>query len=112
MFGELIEINNKRYTLKFSMNTFCKMDADGIDVMRLNDEEMSFSTLRALFYYGLQKYHSDTVKSHDDAGEIIEDYIDNGGDFEELTQTLMKSLVKAIGVKKAMEVVETPKKTK
>ena len=50
MFGEQIEINGKKYALKFNINTLCQMTADGINVMAMNETAMDFSMIRALFF--------------------------------------------------------------
>ena len=33
---KVIEIANKEYEIKFSINTLCRMEADGLDVMHIN----------------------------------------------------------------------------
>ena len=99
MFGDTIKINDKDYVIKFNINTFCKMAKYEINVMALNEATMDFSMIRALFYYGLQKFHKETVLTVEDAGELMSDYIENDGDFEVFTNVLTNSLTKSLGIK-------------
>lgn len=99
MFGEQIEINEKKYTLKFNINTLCQMASDGINVMAMNETTMDFTMIRSLFFYGLQKFHKSEIQDMDAAGDLISDYIECGGDFEEFTNILTTSLMKALGIK-------------
>ena len=99
MFGEQIEINGKKYALKFNINTLCQMTADGINVMTMNETAMDFSVIRALFFYGLQKFHRNEIHDVEVAGDLISDYIDNGGDFEAFANILTQALMKSLGIK-------------
>lgn len=97
-----IQINNKNYFLSYSINVLCEMKADGIDVMKLN-EDMDFIQIRALFYYGLKRMHSKEIKTLEAAGDLMSDFLENGGDMELLGETISKALTHSLGIKTVAE---------
>ena len=52
---KVLEIANKEYEIKFSINTLCRMESDGLDVMHINTiiENINFTLIRKLFFYGI-----------------------------------------------------------
>lgn len=99
MFGTTIKINNKEYVLKYTINTLCRMSANGFNVMNLGEQTMDFVAIRELFFYGLQKYHSKEINDSEAAGDLMSDYLDCGGDFEGLAQLITEALTHSLGIK-------------
>jgi hypothetical protein len=99
MTNTIIKINNKDYILAFDINTLCLMDANGFDVMNLDNESFSISSFRELFYYSLMKYHKKGM-TLEKAGELMSDYIENGGDISDFSSKVTLALIKAMGKSK------------
>ena len=95
-------INGKEYLIRYDVNVLCNMHSAGLDVMKL-DGEFDIPTLRKLVFFGLQKFHKKEVKSEEVAGELISDYLEAEGTFEELSDVLAKTLTRAMGIKEAIE---------
>ena len=57
MVDGVLTVGTKTYFLKFDMNVFCNMYAEGIDVMRFNESMLNPVTFRAMLYHGLQSFH-------------------------------------------------------
>ena len=81
MVDGLIKINNKEYFLKFTINSLCEMKECGLDVMKL-DETIDFAQLRSIFYFGLKKIHGQEIKSVEQAGDLMSDYLETQGTME------------------------------
>ena len=103
MMDGAILINDKLYYLKFNINIFCEMKEAGYDVQTAFNENLDFAGIRALFYFGLKKIHGDEIKSYEDAGDLLSDYIENGGDLEELSEVIAKAFAKSMGIKAVAE---------
>ena len=95
MVDGLIKINGKEYFLKFTINSLCEMKECGLDVMKL-DETMDFTQIRSLFYFGLKKIHGQEIKSVEQAGDLMSDYLEAQGTMEDLGNIISKALVKSI----------------
>lgn len=100
---KFLVVNETPYTIKYTINTLCDMKGAGIDVMKLEDAELDFVAIRALFFFGLQKQHKAEVKTQEDAGELMSDYLENGGTFEELTNIITGALTRSLGLKDVAE---------
>lgn len=99
MVDGMIKINGKEYFLKFTINSLIEMKECGLDVMKL-DETMDFGQIRTLFYYGLKKIHGDQIKTQEQAGDLMSDYLEgDNGSMEELGGVISKALVKSLGMK-------------
>ena len=98
MVDGLIKINNKEYFLKFTINSLCEMKDCGLDVMEL-DETMDFAQLRSIFYFGLKKIHGQEIKSVEQAGDLMSDYLETQGTMEDLGNIISKALIKSLGMK-------------
>ena len=103
MMDGAILINDKLYYIKFNINIFCEMKEAGYDVQTAFNENLDFAGIRALFYFGLKKIHGDEIKSYEDAGDLLSDYIENGGDLEKLTEVIANAFVKSMGIKAVAE---------
>ena len=98
MVDGLIKINNKEYFLKFTINSLCEMKECGLDVMKL-DETIDFAQLRSIFYFGLKKIHGQEIKSVEQAGDLMSDYLETQGTMEDLGNIISKALIKSLGMK-------------
>ncbi len=107
MFGTMIEINGKQYCLKIDINGICQMKANGIDLMDMENLDIAdITVLRELFFYAMQKYHKKDCKDLTAAGNLMSDYLDTDGDFQELARIITLTISRALGAKiadKAME---------
>ena len=101
MVDGLMTVNGKQYFIKYDMNTICEMKLDGLDVMALStgELELDFIQLRSLFYYGLKKIQRDQIKSKEDAGNVMSDYLESEGNIEDLTNVMVNALVRSLGFK-------------
>ena len=100
MVDGLIKITNKDYFLKFTINSLCEMKECGLDVMKL-DETMDFTQIRSLFYFGLKKIHGQEIKTVEQAGDLMSDYLESCGTMEDLGNTISKALIKSLGMKQS-----------
>ena len=103
MMDGAILINDKLYYIKFNINIFCEMKAAGYDIQKDFNDELDFTGIRALFYFGLKKIHGDEIKSYEDAGDLLSDYIENGGDLEKLSEVIANAFAKSMGIKAVAE---------
>ena len=103
MMDGAILINDKLYYIKFNINIFCEMKAAGYDVQKGFNEDLDFAGIRALFYFALKKIHGDEITSYEDAGDLLSDYIENGGDLEKLSEVIAKAFAKAMGMNAVAE---------
>lgn len=99
----MIEINNKEYELKFPVNTLCMMAEDGIDVLNMENMTINLATLRDLFYYGLKHENKKITKNQ--AGELMDAYLDDGHLMGDLVRVVIESLAKSLGRKNDNEPV-------
>ncbi len=98
MNNKFLVVNETPYTIKYTINTLCDMKGAGIDVMKMDDAELDFVAIRALFFFGLQKQHKADIKTVEAAGELMSDYLESGGTFEELSSIITNSLTRSLGL--------------
>lgn len=94
---KVIEINNKEYEIKYTINVLVRMEEDGLDVMHLDNviNNISFALIRKLFYYGL-KDSVGKAFNEQKAGDMMDEYlVDN--DYKELMTVLLSELAKSLG---------------
>ena len=103
MMDGAILINDKLYYIKFNINIFCEMKEAGYDVQTAFNENLDFAGIRALFYFGLKKIHGAEITSYEDAGDLLSDFIENGGDMEKLTEVIASAFAKSMGIKAVAE---------
>lgn len=93
----VIEINNKEYEIKYSINVLVRMEADGLDVMHINKiiENINFTLIRKLFFYGIM---ASAGKGFNEAkaGDMMDEYLEHN-DYNELMTVLIAELAKALG---------------
>ena len=93
----VLEIANKEYEIKFSINTLCRMEADGLDVMHINTiiENINFTLIRKLFFYGIMASAGKGF-TEAKAGDMMDEYLADN-DYNELMTALIAELAKALG---------------
>lgn len=92
-----VKINKKDYYLNYDINTLCLMKGQGLDVMKLDQIEMDILVIRDLFYYGLCRLQKDLSK--EDVGELMSEYIQEGGSFDKLAEVITDALTSSLGLK-------------
>lgn len=95
----MLHIKDKEYELKFPVNTLCMMAEDNIDVMNIENVPVNLKTIRDLFYYGL-KYENKKITKNQ-AGDLMDDYLAEGGNIYDLFVEIMNALAKSLGKGKA-----------
>ena len=95
----MFEIKGKEYELKYPVNTLCIMAEDGIDVMNIGDITINIATIRDLFYYGLK--HDNKKITKNQAGDLMDEFLDEAGNMRELIEVVMAALGKSLGRGKA-----------
>ena len=95
----MLHIKDKEYELKFPVNTLCMMAEDNIDVMNIENVPVNLKTIRDLFYYGL-KYENKKITKNQ-AGDLMDDYLEDGGNIYDLFVEIMNALAKSLGKGKA-----------
>jgi hypothetical protein len=95
----MLHIKDKEYELKFPVNTLCMMAEDNIDVMNIENIPVNLKTIRDLFYYGL-KYENKKITKNQ-AGDLMDDYLEDGGNIYDLFVEIMNALAKSLGKGKA-----------
>ena len=93
----MLVIKDKEYDLRYPINTLCIMAEDGIDIMNIGNLRVNISTVRDLFYYGLKHENKKITKNQ--AGDIMDGFLEEGGSIAELIEIVMESLAKAVGRK-------------
>ena len=93
----MIEIRDKEYELKFTINMLCEMSEQGFDVMNIGAMNINIRTVRDLFYYALKGADKKITKNK--AGDLMDAFIEEGGSFDELIDLVMEALGKSLGNK-------------
>lgn len=93
----MLVIKDKEYDLRYPINTLCIMAEDGIDIMNIGNLRVNISTVRDLFYYGLKHENKKITKNQ--AGDIMDGFLEEGGSVAELIEIVMESLAKSLGRK-------------
>ena len=91
----MIEIKGKEYEIRYPINTLCIMADDGIDVMNIADLRVNIATIRDLFYYGLK--HENKKITQNQAGDLMDAFFEDGGDYNEIVTEIMTKLNKSLG---------------
>ena len=100
----MLEINEREYELKFTINILCEMSEQGFDVMNIGAVNINIRTVRDLFYYGLKGADKKITKNK--AGDIMDEFIEEGHSFDELIDLVMEALGKSLGKKEEDEDAE------
>ena len=91
----MLRINGRDYELRYGINTLCNMCDSGIDVMHINDLVINVKTIRDLFMYGLK--HENKKITQAQAGELMDAFFEDGGDYNEIVTEIMTKLNKSLG---------------
>jgi hypothetical protein len=94
---KVVEVGNKEYEVKYTINTLVRMESDGIDVMHIETliNNMNFTLVRKLFYYGLMNSVGKSM-TENKAGDMMDEYLEKH-DYKELMTMLLSELAKALG---------------
>lgn len=94
---KVIEIGKKEHVVKYTINTLCKMEQDGINTMHMEElmNNISFTLIRKLFYYGLKDSVGKSL-TENRAGEMMDEYLEEN-DYNELMTILIGELARALG---------------
>ena len=94
---KIIEIGKKEHVVKYTINTLVKMEADGINIMHMEIllDNISFTLIRKLFYYGLKDSVGKSL-TENRAGEMMDEYLEEN-DYNELMTILIGELARALG---------------
>jgi hypothetical protein len=94
---KIITLSDKEYEVKFTINTLVQMESDGIDVMHIDSliNNISFSLIRKLFYYGLKNSVGKSL-TENKAGDMMDEYLANN-DYKDLMTMLLSELARALG---------------
>lgn len=94
---KVIEIGNKEYEIKYTINTLCRMEADGLDVMNITSiiNNVNFTLIRKLFFYGMM---ASAGKGFNEAkaGDMMDEYLADNN-YNELMTALVSELARALG---------------
>ena len=93
----VLEIANKEYEIKYSINVLVRMEADGLDVMHINTiaENINFTIIRKLFFYGIMASAGKGF-TEAKAGDLMDEYLEHN-DYNELMTVLVSELARALG---------------
>ena len=91
----MLTINGKDYELRYPMNTLCAMCDAGIDVMHLSELRINIKVVRELFMYGLK--HENKKITQAQAGDLMDAFFEDGGDYNEMVTEIMTKLNKSLG---------------
>ena len=93
----MIQIRDKEYELKFTINMLSEMSEQGFDVMNIGAMNINIRTVRYLFYYALKGADKKITKNK--AGDLMDAFIEEGHTFDELIDLVMEALGKSLGNK-------------
>lgn len=89
-------VDNKEYVLRYTFNAICDLEEEakmGISLL-LSQEKVGLNTFRLLVWAGLKwKDHGITKQR---AGEILNRFIESGGNYNELASEISKLLLASL----------------
>ena len=91
----MLTINGRDYELRYTINTLCQMCDSGIDVMDLANLKINIKTVRELFMFGLKDENKKITQAQ--AGELMDAFFEDGGDYNEIVTEIMTKLNKSLG---------------
>ena len=94
---KFIEIGNKNYEIKYTINVLCRMESDGLDVMHINNiiENVNFTLIRKLFFYGMLHACGKSL-TENKAGDMMDEYLENNS-YHDLMTMLISELAISLG---------------
>jgi hypothetical protein len=92
-------VNNKDYSLKYTFNSICDLEEEakiGLTSL-LSSEKVGLNTMRLILWAGLKwKEHGITKQR---VGDLIQKFIEEGGDYSELCSKAANLIVNSINNK-------------
>ena len=88
-------LKDQNLEFKFTINTLCTMAEQGIDVMNMSNVKITMPVVRELVMYGLK--HQDKKITQNKAGNLMDEYLEEGGTFDNLVTEIMAALEKSLG---------------
>lgn len=90
---ETFTVSGKEYNLKITMGEMVKLEAKiGSDLLT-GMEKLTAATTLAEYYFAALKPWNDSITTIDDVYQLIDDYITEGGNYEELQLKMVEVLV-------------------
>ena len=86
---------DKARNLKYTFNTLLDIEDDFGKPINEITGSMTMKDARKLIYHGLK--WEDKKVTEQSTGELIAEYIDNGGSFQELMDIVSKAFTKSLG---------------
>lgn len=100
MLGKYITIGDKEYLLKITFNGMIEMMNKYPDIQdRASKGELGIDVIRVLLFYQLKNKENDLKKLKlDDAGDLMTEYIEDGGNFLDLVETITNVQMECLGL--------------
>ena len=94
MLDNVFKVNGKDYVLKFTIGSHIRMNKEGLGFEAL--QNIDIEKTRDLLFFGLQKFHK---LNREQVTDLMDDYMDNGGTFQELVEIIVQAYTKSLGLK-------------
>lgn len=106
---KILKINNKDVVIKFNISTIKRLTKEGLNIDMMNDslQTMDIEPVSRFFYHGVSTLRTDL--SIDDTDKIMDDYFEEGGEFEEFIMIILEEYLGAMGLKLDEEEIEKEK---
>ena len=93
----VLNINDKDYELKYTINILSKMSANGLDPIR-NAENVTgtIANTRKAFYYGLVEENSKITEAT--AGKLMDAYIAEGNAISDVMNMIQDAIFESLGI--------------
>lgn len=96
----VLKIQDKEYLLKYDVNALVLLEElTGKSLGVVLNEELGFGILRQLLFVGLVKAHKEI--DLEETGELMQEFLNQGQDIQELSKILMKAFEQSNLVKKS-----------
>ena len=108
---KMIKINNRQLVMKFPTRVINMMNLEGITIKSISEslkDNFDTSKLNKAFYYSLISMQKDITE--DEAYDLLDMWVEEGKDGEEIQQEVIGELMTAMGFKKQFkEMIENNK---
>lgn len=96
---QILKINNKDVVVKFNINSIKQLGKSGLTLKTLSDsvQDVDMSAVALFFHYGVKALNYKATE--DDTDEMLDNYFEEGGTFENLVELLLDEYTKAMGLK-------------
>lgn len=90
---ETLTVSGKEYNLKITMGEMVKLEAKiGSDLLT-GMEKLTAATTLAEYYFAALKPFNDSISTIEDVYQLIDDFITEGGNYEDLQLKMIEVLV-------------------